>query len=324
MLWRHLCLVRAGLAAGLASGIIFITGLAAHGQTPDARESEPSAAPAGLATETVDLLDGRNAGDLEVVARGNGQDKVRLSIRNRSKTRLNVVIPPGLVASSAVGQPGGGGRLQSIGLGSVANREGAFGEFRGTAAAGGLQSVGTSDAALASHVAVPIGETVDLTIPGVCLNYGLPSPTGRNTFRLVDVNEYTSNARIRKALRSLSTYGTSHGVAQAVMWNVCSDLPFEIMAEQTGKVMNVHEIALAARFVEALDASTGSDLIDPARLSHSRISSKCEDRGCSKQKPNGLPKGSMGSISSVYRSRSLNRKTFRRFRASALSERAAQ
>ena len=31
--------------------------------------------------------------------------------------------------------------------------------------------------------------------------------------------------------------------------------------------MNTHEIALAARFVEALDASTGGDLVDPSALS---------------------------------------------------------
>jgi hypothetical protein len=273
MLWRHLCLVRGGLAAGLASGIILIVGATARGQAPAAAESEPSAAPAGLATETVDLLGGRNAGDLDVIARGNGQERVRLSIRNKSNHRLNVVIPPGLVASSAVAQPGGagGGRLQSIGLGSVSNREGAFGEFRTTAAAGGLQSVGTSNEAISNQVAVPVGETVELTIPGVCLNYGLPSPTGRNTFRLVDVNEYSASPRVRRALRSLATYGTSHGVAQAAMWHVCNDLAFEQMAEQTGKLMNYHEIALAARFVEALDSPTSSELVDPATLSHSRV-----------------------------------------------------
>jgi hypothetical protein len=275
MLGRHLCLVRAGLAAGLLSSVILMVGGAARGQAPGAKDSEPSSAPAGLATETVDLLGGRNAGDLDVVARGHGQDRVKLSIHNRSNHRLNVVIPPGLVASSAVGQPGGGGgaggRLQSIGLGSVSNREGAFGEFRTASTSGGLLSVGTANEAISNQVAVPVGETVDLTIPGVCLNYGLPSPTPRNTFRLVDVSEYTTNARVRKALRSLATYGTSHGVAQAVMWHVCNDLPFELMAEQTGKVMNFHEIALAARFVEALGAPSDSELIDPAALSHSRI-----------------------------------------------------
>jgi hypothetical protein len=275
MLWRHLGRVRAGLATGLASGIILIGAWTARAQTPAVGETEPSSAPAGLATETVELLEGRNAGDLDVVARGHGQDRVHLSIHNRSSHRLNVVIPPGLVAASALGQGAGGagGRgLQSMGLGSVSNREGAFGEFRGTTSPGGLQSVAARNEAIASQVAVPVGETVELNIPGVCLNYGLPSPTARNTFRLVDVNEYSSNPRVRRALRSLATYGTSHGVAQAAMWRVCNDLPFEVMAEQTGKVMNAHEIALAARFVEALDAPAGAgDLVDPAALSQSRV-----------------------------------------------------
>jgi hypothetical protein len=274
MLWRHLGLVRAGLATGLASGIILIGAWTARAQTPPGSDIEPSSAPAGLATETVDLLEGRNAGDLEVVARGHGQDRVHLSIRNRSSHRLNVVIPPGLVAASSLAQPGGGGGrgLQSMGLGSVSNREGAFGDFRGTTSPGGLQSVAARNEAISSQVAVPVGETVELNIPGVCLNYGLPSPTPRHTFRLVDVNEYSANPRVRRALRSLATYGTSHGVAQAAMWRVCNDLSFELMAEQTGKVMNAHEIALAARFVEALDAPAGSgDLVDPATLSQSRV-----------------------------------------------------
>ncbi len=76
-------------------------------------------------------------------------------------------------------------------------------------------------------VAVPAGESVDVSIPGVCLNYGLPAPTPRDTLTLMDVDTYTTDPRIRKALRTLATVGTSHGVAQAVMWHLCNDLPFE-------------------------------------------------------------------------------------------------
>ena len=61
------------------------------------------------------------------------------------------------------------------------------------------------------------------------------------------------------------------GVAQAAMWRVCNDLPFEMMAEQTGKVMNVHEIALAARFVEALDALAHRRSGRPGGLAQSRV-----------------------------------------------------
>jgi hypothetical protein len=116
-----------------------------------------------------------------------------------------------------------------------------------------------------------VGETIELNIPAVCLNYGWPTPTSRDKFTLMTVEQYTQNPRIRKALRSLATYGTSLGVAQSVMWRVCNDLSFDAMVDQGGKVMNTHEVALAARFVEALDASTGGDLVDPSALSSGRI-----------------------------------------------------
>jgi hypothetical protein len=128
-------------------------------------------------------------------------------------------------------------------------------------------------------VAVPIGETIELSIPAVCLNYGLPSPTGRDKLTLMDVDTYTTDPRIRKALRSLATLGTSHGVAQAVMWRLCNDLPFEMMGEQAGKVINLPEIALAQRFVNALDESNSAEVLDPAILSKSRIFVLVEGEG---------------------------------------------
>ncbi len=128
-------------------------------------------------------------------------------------------------------------------------------------------------------MAVPAGESVDLTIRGVCLNYGLPAPTPRDNLVVMDVDTYTNDPRIRKALRSLATAGTSHGVAQAVMWRLCNDLPFEAMMEQSGKVMNLSEIALAARFVEALDESTSSEVLEPAALTGARILVRVEGQG---------------------------------------------
>ncbi len=277
MLWRHRCLVRAWSAAGLLSGLMFIGGSIATAQIADPADApvvpvavtaaEPSSAPVEVATETVDILKASKTGDLGVAARGQGQDRVRLTIRNRSTKRLNVIVPPGLVAASSVAQGGRG--LQSMGLGAVTNREGAFGEFRGAGGPVGLQSIAANDESRARHVTVPVGETIDLSIPAVCLNFGLPSPTPRDTFTLKDVDDYSSDPRVRKALRSLANLGTSHGVAQAAMWRVCNDLPFETMVTQAGKVMNLQEIALAARFVEALDASNSSALVDAAALSQS-------------------------------------------------------
>jgi hypothetical protein len=276
MLWRQLCLLRAGLAAGLLGGLMVIGAPSATAQTKPRGPAlaDPSPGPVALATETVNLLTASKAGDLDVAARGQGQDRVHLSIRNRSSRRLNVIVPPGLVAASSAAQGGGrgaGGGMQSMGLGSAANREGAFGEFRGTSSPAGLRSVGAADYARSREVAVPVGEAIELVIPAVCLNFGKPTPTPRDTFKLMDVDDYSTDPRVRRALRSLATYGTSLGVAQAVMWHVCNDLSFEAMVERAGKVINVHEIALASRFVAAIDVSSSGDLVDPVSLSSSRV-----------------------------------------------------
>ncbi|QEH37115.1 hypothetical protein OJF2_57020 [Aquisphaera giovannonii] len=268
MLWRHLCLVRAWSAAGL----IVLGSVPATAQTKGLADGlERSAPPAGVETATVDLLKGSKAGDLNVVARGDGQERVRLTIRNTSAKRLNVVIPPGLVASAAAGQGGGGRGNQSMGLGSVSTHAGGFGQFASSAGAAGLRSVDVLPSPIGPAVAVPSGETIEVKVPAVCLNYGLATPTPANTFTLMDVADYSNDPRVRKALRSLATLGTSHGVAQAVMWRVCNDLPFESMASQAGKIMNTSEIMIAARFVDLVDRSPDEQLVDGSALMHDRV-----------------------------------------------------
>ena len=119
----------------------------------------------------------------------------------------------------------------------------------------GFRSIAPTGASRPCTVTVPVGQRVEIAIPAVCLNYGMPTPTPRDKFELMDVNDYSRDPRVRKALRSLATLGTSHGVAQATMWHLCNGVPFEFMGSSKGKVVNVHEVALAARFVAAVDAS---------------------------------------------------------------------
>jgi hypothetical protein len=51
------------------------------------------------------------------------------------------------------------------------------------------------------------------------------------------------------------------------------------MAAEAGRVMNSAEIALAARFVEAVDSTTGSDLVDPAYLTEGRVFVRVQGEG---------------------------------------------
>lgn len=265
MLWRHLCRVRALSAAGLLSCSLF--GAVAPAR---AEPAEPTPRADAAATDAVSILDARKAGDLTVEVRGAGQDRVKMRLKNTSGKRLKVVLPPGLVASSAAGQARGG--FQSMGLGSASNRPGSFGAFQSTDSGGpGFRAVDIKKGDTADAVTVPADMTVEMTVVSVCLNFGIRTPGMNDRFELVDVDDYTTDPRARKALRSLTTYGTGHGVAQAVMWRVCNDVPFGAMTQEPSRVINVREVALAARFVEALDASGSSDLVDPAYLTEGRL-----------------------------------------------------
>jgi hypothetical protein len=270
MLRRHLCLVRAWSAAGLLS---FLTLPSAFADEP----ADPLPTASAQAT-TVKILDARKSGDLGVELRGHGQAQVRMILKNTSAKRLNVVIPPGLVAASAVGQgaggagAGGGPGLQSMGLGAPGNKGGGFGNFGSNADNPvGFRSVPVVPEIDRTAVVVPAGQTVELDMPAVCLNYGLPSPNVRDKLTLVDVDDFSRDPRVRKALRSVATIGTSQGTAQAIMWNVCNGLSFQAMLVEGGKVCNRYEVALAARFVEALDGSTSSETVDPALLTEARV-----------------------------------------------------
>lgn len=220
-----------------------------------------------MVAETVSILRAQHAGDLALTVRGQGEDRVKLSIRNTTSRRLNVILPPGLVASSAASQ----GMFQSMGLGVPTTSTGGFGQFRPTPAEPGFRSIPVVPSVQDYGFIVPPGQTVEMSVPSVCLNFGVATPTPHDQFTLMDVNEYSPDPRVRKALRSLATLGTSHRVAQAVMWNVCNGLPFPLMARQQAKRFNHAELSLAARFVEALDASSSSDLVDPSGLTQSRV-----------------------------------------------------
>ena len=267
MIWRHLCLARAFAASGILT-------LMAAGSSMADEPSEPLPG-ANSAIETVKVLDAEKAGTLGVEVRGAGQESVRVLLKNQSSRKLRVILPPGLVASNAVGQPGGGGGgggagggpFQNMGLGSVGNQAGGFGQFAGPKSEAGFRSVPITDTMTPNNtVTVPVGQTVDVSIPAVCLNYGAPTPTARARFRLVDVDDYSADVRVRKSLRTLATLGTSHGMAQAAMWRICNNTSYDEILSRGEKVVNSAEAALAARFVNAVESGVDLTGFDSARV----------------------------------------------------------
>ena len=73
-------------------------GVAKSAETPDPASELP----------TIDVLEGLRTGQLAAKAEGTGDGRMTLTLTNRTTRKLRVVLPPGLIASGATGQFGGG------------------------------------------------------------------------------------------------------------------------------------------------------------------------------------------------------------------------
>ncbi len=82
-----------------------------------------------------DLLDAMRQGLVAVDAKGRGDGRITMTIKNRTKRQLRVVLPPGLIAQGATGQFGGmggmGGGMGGMGGGGMGGMGGGMGGMGG-------------------------------------------------------------------------------------------------------------------------------------------------------------------------------------------------
>ena len=74
----------------------------------------------------IDLLEARNLGLVSVNAEGRGDGRMTISVTNRTRHALRVILPPGLVAQGATGQMGGMGGMGG-GMGGMGGGMGGMG-----------------------------------------------------------------------------------------------------------------------------------------------------------------------------------------------------
>ena len=89
--------------------------------TSTARAEEPASSKPKGDLPSVSLYDAVKSGDIAVEAKGAGDGGMTVTLKNKTRRKLRVVLPPGLVASGASGQfggmGGGGGGMGGGGMG---------------------------------------------------------------------------------------------------------------------------------------------------------------------------------------------------------------
>src|SRR6185437_15901634 len=129
---RPLRTIARSAALTLAGGLfaLYAPANAARADEPSPSDDVKASVPADK-VPTYDLLDAAKQGLVSVKAEGLGDGRMTLSVHNRTKKELRVVLPPGLIASGASGQFGGMGGMGMGGMGGMGGGMGGMGGMGG-------------------------------------------------------------------------------------------------------------------------------------------------------------------------------------------------
>ena len=74
---------------------------------------------------------------------------------------------------------------------------------------------------------IPPAETVKVPFTSVCLEHGKRSPTPRNVYKVVRVEEYSDKPELKELCKMIGTGKVDTAVAQAAAWNISSGMSWE-------------------------------------------------------------------------------------------------
>ena len=255
--------------------------------------------PSDLAT--VDLMDAARAGKVTVAAEGRGDGVLLLTVANRSRKPLRIVLPSALTATGAAGRYGVlgglGGGVSTLGRPFANNADGAgqpaglamFGRLVTTAvephvrnlagftptgaamlsASSALRSVapaGPASAELAPGQSRRLAtRLVSLEGPPANPQGGLVYPALGQDLTLAPIESLNFDGRTRQILERLGSEQAASGPAQLVLWRVAARLDWSEIEQAAKAWANPFEVTLARR-AELEIADPAARIAAPTRI----------------------------------------------------------
>lgn len=200
---------------------------------------KPTWDPAIPAVELFDALD-RELVEVTVIAKSAHESN--LFITNKSDSPVSVQVPDTVVAVHVLKQLQPPGAFQISGTGSSVNS--------GNSVSGQAQPVGGSVSSTnqsgqspfsgvtgSQFFSIPPDKTILLQLKTVCLAHGQPDPLPKMSYKLMKVEDFTPNTRVRETLRRYAAGEISQSVAQAATWHLIDGLSWKTLAaERHGRI----------------------------------------------------------------------------------------
>ena len=195
---------RRGMLAASA-GLALLTLLGGAGMRPLRKLSyDPNA-------RSVALFDGLEQGDLEATVIMKNPFEGNVFLENKSGQPVTVRLPQA-VTTVQVLQQGFGGGMGGMGGGGMGGMGGGGGFF-----------------------SIPPDKVAQVPLTTVCLEHGKADPSPRMKYKLVKVEEMTTDPVLRELIAMVGTGKIDRQVGQAAAWHLSNDMSWDVLAAKTIK-----------------------------------------------------------------------------------------
>ena len=236
---------RRGMLAASA-GLALLTLLGGAGMRPLRKLSyDPNA-------RSVALFDGLEQGDLEATVIMKNPFEGNVFLENKSGQPVTVRLPQAVTTVQVLQQGFGGGGGMGMGGGGMGGgmggggmggggggQSGVSGFGGGGRGGGGMGGMGGGGmggmGGGGGFFSIPPDKVAQVPLTTVCLEHGKADPSPRMKYKLVKVEEMTTDPVLRELIAMVGTGKIDRQVGQAAAWHLSNDMSWDVLAAKTIK-----------------------------------------------------------------------------------------
>jgi hypothetical protein len=201
------------------------------------------------ADETVELFAAVEAGQIEVRFIAKNADAGRILITNKTRQPLNVQLPAAMAGVPVLAQAGPGGIGAGQGLGQPGLGQGAGGnQPQAVGINGGQQGngqgnpfqngQGNGNGLFNGLLNIAPAKVADIKVRCVCLEHGKKEPRAAVPYRLVRLDEVSSEPAVAELLTTIGDERIDQKAAQAAAWHLANDMGWDELVKKRIKHLN--------------------------------------------------------------------------------------
>jgi hypothetical protein len=225
----------------------------------------------------VEWFAAEEAGQIEVKFIPKDATEATVLVRNLTDAPMTIKLPEAFAAVpiNAQGMMGGmggggmgGGGMGGGGMGGGGGGQGMGGGMGGGGMGGGGMGGGGMGGGM---MRVAPEKQMKVKVATVCLEHGKPDPNPKMAYKMIPVEQFTSDARVVGICKMLGHNLVTQNSAQAATWHLTDNLSWQQLAEKnrveskyTGNVsfFNSFELRQASLLVNEVTARAGSKSAD--------------------------------------------------------------